>query len=74
MAPPTSTSPSYSIALATPTSASLDWNGVIAFWIDTMVFAVYTGVFITLLMQMIKREDFGEGPLPSLDKRNGAQS
>jgi len=39
------------------------WNGAIAFWIDTAVFAVYTVAFIVLLMKMIKREDFGDGPL-----------
>jgi hypothetical protein len=45
-------------------SGAFAWNGVIAFWIDTFVFAGYTGVFIALLMQMIKREDFGDGALP----------
>jgi hypothetical protein len=42
------------------------WNGLIAWWIDMVVFGIYTGVFITLLRQMIRREDFGTGPLPDL--------
>jgi hypothetical protein len=42
------------------------WNGLIAWWIDMVVFGIYTGVFITLLRQMIVREDFGTGPLPDL--------
>lgn len=40
------------------------WNGLIAWWIDMVVFAVYTGVFLTLLKNLIAREDFGGGPLP----------
>jgi hypothetical protein len=40
------------------------WNGVIAWWIDMVVFGIYTGVFITLLRQLILREDFGTGLLP----------
>lgn len=42
------------------------WNGLIAWWIDMVVFGIYTGVFITLLRKMIMREDFGSGPLPDL--------
>ena len=42
------------------------WNGLVAFWIATMVCVVYTGMFITLLMQMIKREDLRDGVLPPL--------
>jgi hypothetical protein len=42
------------------------WNGLIAWWIDMVVFVLYTGVFITLLRKMILREDFGTGPLPGL--------
>jgi hypothetical protein len=42
------------------------WNGLIAWWIDMVVFGIYTGVFITLLRNMIRREDFGTGPLPDL--------
>ncbi|MDB5973114.1 MAG: hypothetical protein JWQ90_5564 [Hydrocarboniphaga sp.] len=41
------------------------WNGVIAFWIDTVVFVIYTAAFITLLRKMIQREDFGDGLLPA---------
>lgn len=44
------------------------WNGVIAWWINVVVFAVYTGAFIYLLRNMILREDFGTGPLPQLPK------
>ena len=40
------------------------WNGVITFWIDTLVFAVYTAVFIALLRRMTVRDDLREGPLP----------
>jgi hypothetical protein len=42
------------------------WNGLIAWWIDMVVFGIYTGVFITLLRNMIRREDFRTGPLPDL--------
>jgi hypothetical protein len=41
------------------------WNGVISFYINMVVFAAYTGVFITLLQKMILREDFGAGVLPA---------
>ena len=44
----------------------LAWNGAIAWWIDVVVFGLYTGVFIYLLRAMILREDFGTGPLPDL--------
>nr|WP_232022154.1 hypothetical protein [Mycobacterium basiliense] len=40
------------------------WNGQIAWWLDMVVFGIYTAVFIVLLRQMIQREDFGTGPLP----------
>lgn len=40
------------------------WNGLIAWWIDMVVFVIYTAVFIVLLRKMIEREDFGAGPLP----------
>ena len=40
------------------------WNGVVTFWVDTMVFAVYTAVFIVMLRRMVVRDDLGEGPLP----------
>ena len=42
------------------------WNGVVTWWLQVLVFATYTGVFITLLRRMILREDFGTGPLPEL--------
>ena len=45
---------------------ALAWNGTIAWWINVVVFGLYTGVFITLLRRMILREDFGRGPLPDL--------
>jgi hypothetical protein len=38
-------------------SGPFAWNGVIAFYINMVVFAVYTGVFITYLKKMIERED-----------------
>jgi len=42
------------------------WDGAITWWIDMVVFVIYTTVFITLLRRMIVREDFGTGPLPEL--------
>jgi hypothetical protein len=42
----------------------LAWNGVIAWWIDVVVFGLYTGAFIYLLRNLIERDDFGSGPLP----------
>jgi hypothetical protein len=45
------------------------WNGLIAWWIDVVVFGIYTGVFIYLLRNMIEREDFGTGPLPDLPSK-----
>ena len=39
------------------------WNGLIAWWIDMVVFVTYTVVFIVQLRTMIQREDFGTGPL-----------
>ena len=42
------------------------WNGLICWWINMVVFGIYTGAFIVLLRQMIQREDFGTGPLPDL--------
>jgi hypothetical protein len=42
------------------------WNGLIAWWIDVVVFGIYTTVFITLLRNVIKREDFETGVLPDL--------
>ncbi len=45
----------------------LAWNGQIAWWLDMVVFGVYTGAFIYMLRDMILREDFGTGPLPELE-------
>jgi hypothetical protein len=47
-------------------SGAFAWNGSIAFWVDTGVFALYTCVFIVLLRKMVVREDFGDGPLPDV--------
>ncbi len=44
----------------------LAWNGQIAWWLNVVVFGIYTVVFIFMLMRMIQREDFGTGPLPAL--------
>ena len=44
----------------------LAWNGVIAWWIDVVVFGMYTSVFIYLLRDLIQRDDLGDGPVPSL--------
>jgi hypothetical protein len=46
------------------------WNGLIAWWIDMVVFGIYTGVFIFLLRTMIIREDFGNGPLPHVGSKD----
>lgn len=37
------------------------WNGLISWWVDVVVFGLYTGVFIFLLKRMIDRD----GPLPA---------
>ena len=44
------------------------WDGVIAFYLNMVVFGIYTGALITLLRSMIQREDFGTGILPELQK------
>jgi len=49
------------------------WSGAITFWIQVAVFGTYTGVFITLLRQLILREDFGTGPLPERATRGPAE-
>jgi hypothetical protein len=46
----------------------LTWNGMISWWVDMVVFGIYTGVFIMQLRNLILREDFGDGPLPDLPK------
>jgi hypothetical protein len=43
------------------------WDGAITWWLDMVVFVIYTAVFITQLRNMILREDFGTGPLPDLE-------
>jgi hypothetical protein len=52
----------------------LAWNGVIAWWIDVAVFGFYTVVFISLLRNVIRREDFGTGPLPELPPKRPARA
>ena len=47
-------------------SGVLAWDGLIAWWIDVVVFVLYTVIFITLLRRLILREDFSTGPLPDL--------
>ncbi|VBA42427.1 hypothetical protein LAUMK191_04575 [Mycobacterium attenuatum] len=42
----------------------LAWNGQIAWWLDMVVFSIYTGAFIFLLRRMIQREDCATGTLP----------
>ena len=44
----------------------LAWDGVIAWWIDVVVFGMYTCVFIYLLRSLIQRDDLGTGPVPAL--------
>ena len=48
------------------------WNGAITWWLDMVVFVLYTAVFITLIRKMIVREDFGTGPLPELEAQVAA--
>lgn len=38
-------------------SGPFAWDGVIAFYINMVVFGIYTGLFITYLRKMIERED-----------------
>lgn len=42
-------------------SGPFAWNGVISFYINMVVFGIYTGVFITYLKKMIENEDFTAG-------------
>lgn len=42
----------------------LAYNGAIGFWVNVPVFGLYTTVFITLLRNLIQRDDLGTGPLP----------
>jgi hypothetical protein len=50
------------------------WNGLISWWVDMVVFGIYTGAFLTQLRTLIRREDFGDGPLPELTKTTKAAS
>ena len=43
------------------------WDGAIAWWINMVVFTVYTCSFLSLMRRMIVREDFGTGALPALE-------
>lgn len=45
------------------------WNGATSFWIAFVVFGIYTCVFIKLLQDMIKREDFKSGLLPPIERK-----
>ncbi len=40
------------------------WDGVVTWWINILVFGVYTTAFVTLLRKMIEADDFGTGPMP----------
>ncbi len=42
----------------------LGYDGAIGFWVNVPVFGCYTIVFITLLRNVIRRDDLGAGPLP----------
>ncbi|KQH76467.1 hypothetical protein AO501_27925 [Mycobacterium gordonae] len=52
----------------------LAWNGQIAWWLDMVVFGIYQVTFIVMLFQLIRREDFGTGPLPDLPTKRVAAS
>jgi hypothetical protein len=47
----------------------LAWNGQIAWWLDMVVFGIYQVTFIVMLFQLIRREDFGSGPLPNIKRK-----
>jgi hypothetical protein len=47
----------------------LAWNGQIAWWLDMVVFGIYQVTFIVMLFRMIRREDFGDGPLPDMPRK-----
>lgn len=49
------------------------WNGAIAWWINMVVFILYTAAFIMLLRKMIEREDFGTGVLPDLPPKGATE-
>lgn len=52
----------------------LAWNGQIAWWLDMVVFGVYQVTFVVMLFRMIRREDFGTGPLPDRPRNRAAAS
>jgi hypothetical protein len=41
------------------------WNGMVTFWIDTLVFVAYTTAFIILLKRVAEKDDLGNGPFPT---------
>jgi hypothetical protein len=45
------------------------WNGATAFWIAFWVFVIYTTVFLNLLRDLARREDFKTGALAPLAKK-----
>jgi hypothetical protein len=45
------------------------WDGEIAWWLDMVVFGIYQVTFIVMLFRMIRREDFGTGPLPDMPRK-----
>lgn len=47
-------------------SGPFAWDGIIAFYINFFVFAIYTGVFITYLKKMIETEDMGDPAVPAI--------
>lgn len=49
-------------------NSTLAWNGQIVWWVNVVVWGFYTFVFIGLLRELILRDDFGDGPLPALDR------
>lgn len=44
---------------------AFSWNGSVAFWVDTIVFVIYTCAFIWVLRSMVERENLLRGPLPA---------
>ena len=47
-----------------PLGVELKKNIKDAWWLDMVVFGIYQVTFIVMLFRMIRREDFGDGPLP----------
>jgi hypothetical protein len=48
------------------------WNGAIAWWINMFVYGIYAFLSFFLLFRVIAREDFGDGPLPDLPRRQAS--